>query len=230
MLPSTASASAPWCEEPCLPATARPEDDYPQRALQRAVAGYVARPAAVQRRDGAPGAGIGLLRVSACSGSSPTARTYALAFRAVSFAVMGAGAVHRTVSSGRCRPVLVAPVSPTRCPPVWGGAAVRWRSSRSKVTSSHRRSSATTLRINPLLVIFAPAGGRRDLRGRRPRLIALPRLAAIAPGRTVDYLQRHLVLEPWGDDACRPGPLEEPDAGGRRIPTRSSPRRLASRR
>jgi hypothetical protein len=55
-----------------------------------------------------------------------------------------------------------------------------------------------TLRINPLLVIFALLVGG-ELYGILGALVALP-LAAVAR-ETVDYLRRHLVLEPWGTTA-----------------------------
>jgi predicted PurR-regulated permease PerM len=81
-----------------------------------------------------------------------------------------------------------------------------------------------TLRINPLLVIFALLVGG-EVYGIVGALVELP-LAAIAR-ETFDYLQRHLVLEPWGpaspmavtgtDDDAVPDAPEEP-------------RRLASRR
>jgi predicted PurR-regulated permease PerM len=52
-----------------------------------------------------------------------------------------------------------------------------------------------TLRINPLLVIFALLLGGQ-IYGFAGALVALP-LAAVLR-ETVDYLRRHLVLEPWG--------------------------------
>jgi hypothetical protein len=52
-----------------------------------------------------------------------------------------------------------------------------------------------SLRINPLLVIFALLVGG-ELYGILGAFIALP-LAAVAR-ETVLYLRRHLVLEPWG--------------------------------
>src|SRR3712207_6006134 len=52
-----------------------------------------------------------------------------------------------------------------------------------------------TLRINPLLVIFALLFGAETY-GFIGAIVALP-LAAIVR-ETVLYLRRHLVLEPWG--------------------------------
>jgi predicted PurR-regulated permease PerM len=82
-----------------------------------------------------------------------------------------------------------------------------------------------TLRINPLLVIFALLAGA-EIYGVVGALIALP-LAAIAR-ETGDYLQRHLVLEPWGT-TLPTRPLDEPDVGPP-DPDEERPRRLASRR
>ena len=53
-----------------------------------------------------------------------------------------------------------------------------------------------TLRINPLLVIFALLFGA-EIYGIVGALIALPIAATLR--ETVLYLRRHLVLEPWGD-------------------------------
>jgi predicted PurR-regulated permease PerM len=56
-----------------------------------------------------------------------------------------------------------------------------------------------TLRINPILVIFALLLGG-EVYGILGALVALP-LAAVARETTV-YLRRHLVLEPWGTEAA----------------------------
>jgi hypothetical protein len=52
-----------------------------------------------------------------------------------------------------------------------------------------------TLRINPLLVIFALLFGA-EIYGLVGALVALPLAATLR--ETVMYLRRHLVLEPWG--------------------------------
>jgi hypothetical protein len=52
-----------------------------------------------------------------------------------------------------------------------------------------------TLRINPLLVIFALLTGG-EVYGFIGALLALPLAAMVR--ETVVYLRRHLVLEPWG--------------------------------
>jgi predicted PurR-regulated permease PerM len=69
-----------------------------------------------------------------------------------------------------------------------------------------------SLRINPLLVIFALLLGGH-LQGIPGALLALP-LAAIAK-ETVVYLRRHLVMEPWGTPSAaslrsRPTPTAAP--------------------
>ncbi len=71
-----------------------------------------------------------------------------------------------------------------------------------------------SLRVNPLLVIFALLIGG-ELYGILGAFIALP-LAAVAR-ETVIYLRRHLVLEPWGTIA----PTELAAAGG--APVSGSP-------
>jgi hypothetical protein len=65
-----------------------------------------------------------------------------------------------------------------------------------------------TLRINPLLVIFALLFGG-EIYGILGALLALP-LAAVAR-ETAVYLRGHLVLEPWGT----PGSIALDGAGGR---------------
>ncbi len=74
---------------------------------------------------------------------------------------------------------------------------------------------AHSLRINPLLVIFALLLGGH-LQGIPGALLALP-LAAIAR-ETVLYLRRHLVMEPWGTPtaaALRARPAAQPRAATR---------------
>jgi predicted PurR-regulated permease PerM len=57
-----------------------------------------------------------------------------------------------------------------------------------------------TLRINPLLVIFALLTGL-EVNGVFGALVALPILAVVR--ETVVYLSRHLTFEPWNDTARR---------------------------
>ena len=68
-----------------------------------------------------------------------------------------------------------------------------------------------TLRLNPLIVLFALLLGG-ELAGFLGAILALP-LAAVVR-ETVVYLRRHLVLEPWGT-APLPvdGPPPEPPRG-----------------
>src|SRR5207244_7513409 len=80
-----------------------------------------------------------------------------------------------------------------------------------------------SLRINPLLVIFALLVGA-ELYGIVGALIALP-LAAVAR-ETIIYLRHHLVLEPWGTPSAaelaerKKGP---PQGGGRPCPECGEP-------
>jgi predicted PurR-regulated permease PerM len=65
-----------------------------------------------------------------------------------------------------------------------------------------------TLRINPLLVIFALLLGGKTY-GFLGALLALPMAAMIR--ETYVYLRRHLVLEPWGTTMPLPVESESPD-------------------
>ena len=64
-----------------------------------------------------------------------------------------------------------------------------------------------TLRINPLLVIFALLFGA-EIYGIVGALIALPIAATLR--ETVLYLRRHLVLEPWGTTLSLAAPAHPP--------------------
>ena len=66
--------------------------------------------------------------------------------------------------------------------------------SSSRATSSRPQIFGHTLRINPLLVIFALLLGLQ-VYGIVGALIALPILSVLR--ETVVYLNRHLTLEPW---------------------------------
>ena len=66
--------------------------------------------------------------------------------------------------------------------------------SSSRATSSPRRCSGMSLRINPILIILSLLIGF-ELYGIVGSLVALPIAAVIR--QTVVYLRRHLVLEPW---------------------------------
>jgi predicted PurR-regulated permease PerM len=180
------------------PGDGTPEDDYPTR-VQRAVAGYVRGQLLFSVAMGT-GAGIGLY-VFGVLGIFPDGKTYALAF-ALFFAVME----------------LVPFIGP-----FLGALFVGLQQIEGHIVAP--QIFGHTLRINPLLVIFALLAGA-EIYGVVGALIALP-LAAIAR-ETGDYLRRHLVLEPWGT-TLPTGPLEDPDAEPP-DPDEERPRRLASRR
>jgi predicted PurR-regulated permease PerM len=72
-----------------------------------------------------------------------------------------------------------------------------------------------TLRINPLLVIFALLFGA-EIYGIVGALIALPIAATVR--ETVLYLRRHLVLEPWGGTLALAGPGGGPAPPAERAP------------
>jgi predicted PurR-regulated permease PerM len=63
-----------------------------------------------------------------------------------------------------------------------------------------------TLRINPLIVIFALLLGA-ELYGILGALVSLPVAAVIR--ETIVYLRRHLVLEPWGPEPALAGAMGE---------------------
>jgi predicted PurR-regulated permease PerM len=200
------------------PGDGTPEDDYPTR-VQRAVAGYVRGQLLFSVAMGT-GAGIGLY-VFGVLGIFPDGKTYALAF-ALFFAVMELVPFIGPFL-GALPPVLVAlftdPLSA-----LWVGLLfVALQQIEGHIVAPQIFSH--TLRINPLLVIFALLAGA-EIYGVVGALIALP-LAAIAR-ETGDYLQRHLVLEPWGT-TLPTRPLDEPDVGPP-DPDEERPRRLASRR
>jgi predicted PurR-regulated permease PerM len=195
------------------------EDDYPTR-VQRAVAGYVRGQLLFSIAMGA-GAGVGLY-VFGVLGIFPDGRTYALAF-AMFFAAMELVPFIGPFL-GALPPVLVAlftdPLSA-----LWVGLLfVALQQIEGHVVAPQIFSH--TLRINPLLVIFALLAGA-EIYGVVGALIALP-LAAIAR-ETGDYLRRHLVLEPWGTASVPTSPLE-PFGEDPVAPDEERPRRLASRR
>jgi predicted PurR-regulated permease PerM len=201
------------------PGDGTPEDDYPTR-VQRAVAGYVRGQLLFSIAMGT-GAGIGLY-VFGVLGIFPDGRTYALAF-ALFFAVMELVPFIGPFL-GALPPVLVAlftdPLSA-----LWVGLLfVALQQTEGHVVAPQIFSH--TLRINPLLVIFALLAGA-EIYGVVGALIALP-LAAIAR-ETGDYLRRHLVLEPWGTASVPTSPLE-PFGEDPVAPDEERPRRLASRR
>jgi predicted PurR-regulated permease PerM len=201
------------------PGDGTPEDDYPTR-VQRAVAGYVRGQLLFSIAMGT-GAGIGLY-VFGVLGIFPDGRTYALAF-ALFFAAMELVPFIGPFL-GALPPVLVAlftdPLSA-----LWDGLLfVALQQIAGHIVAPQIFSH--TLRINPLLVIFALLAGA-EIYGVVGALIALP-LAAIAR-ETGDYLRRHLVLEPWGTVSSPTSPIE-PFGDDPAAPDEERPRRLASRR
>ena len=187
------------------PGDGTPEDDFPTR-VQRAVARLRARPAAVQ-----PGHGhrrrASACTSSACSGSSPTARRYALAFGAF-FGLMEL-IPYVGPFLGALPPVLVA-LFQDPLTAVWVALLfVALQQIEGHVVAPLVFGHA--LRINPLLVIFALLLGG-ELYG---IVGALSRCRSPAVLReTVVYLRQHRCSS----------------RGGRRARSRSSARRTGARR
>jgi len=170
------------------PGDGTPEDDFPTR-IQRAVGSYLRGQILFSLCMGT-GAGVGLWIFGAL-GIFPDGQTYAFAFGAwfglmelVPFVGPFLGALP---------PLLVAlfqdPLSA-----VWLGIFfVALQQIEGHIVAP--QIFGHTLRINPLLVIFALLFGG-ELYGFLGALLALPIAAMIR--ETAVYLRRHLVLEPWG--------------------------------
>jgi predicted PurR-regulated permease PerM len=170
------------------PGDGTPEDDYPTR-VQRAVAGYVRGQLLFSLAMGT-GAGLGLF-VFGLTGIFPAGKTYALAF-GIFFGVMEL-VPFLGPFLGSLPPVLVA-LFQDPLTAVWVALLfVALQQIEGHVVAP--QIFGHTLRINPLLVIFALLVGG-EIYGVVGALVALP-LAAIVR-ETFDYLRRHLVLEPWG--------------------------------
>jgi predicted PurR-regulated permease PerM len=164
-----------------------PEDDYPTR-VQKAVAGYVRGQTLFSLAMGT-GAGVSLY-VFGLLGIFPLGETYALAF-GIFFGLMELIPFVGPFL-GALPPVLVAlfsdPISA-----LWVGLLfVALQQIEGHIVAPQIFSH--TLRINPLLVIFALLVGA-EVAGFVGALLALPIAAIIR--ETLDYLRRHLVLEPW---------------------------------
>lgn len=164
------------------------EDDYPSRVV-RAVSGYVRGQLLFSTAMGT-GAGLGLWLFGVL-GIFPDGRTYALAF-GIFFGLMEMVPFVGPVL-GAIPPVLVAffqdPLT---------GLWVALLFLALQQIEGHivaPQIFGHTLRINPILVIFALLVGGQ-IYGIVGALVALP-IAAIAR-ETIVYLRRHLVLEPWG--------------------------------
>jgi predicted PurR-regulated permease PerM len=170
------------------PGDGSPEDDYPIRA-QKAVSGYVRGQLLFSLIMGVS-AGIALWIIGVL-GIFPDGKTYALFFGAF-FGVMELVPYVGPVL-GAIPPVLVA-LFQDPLTAVWVALLfLALQQLEGHVVAP--QVFGHTLRINPLLVIFALLVGAQ-LYGIIGAFVSLP-LAAVAR-ETAVYLRRHLVLEPWG--------------------------------
>ena len=178
------------------------EDDFAWR-VQRAVAGYVRGQFLFSLAMGT-GAGFALWLFGVL-GIFPDGRTYALAF-GVFFGLMELVPFIGPFL-GALPPILVAlfqdPITA-----VWVGLLfIALQQIEGHIVAP--QIFGHTLRINPLLVIFALLVGA-DIYGVIGALVALP-IAAILR-ETVLYLRDHTTLEPWSTTA--PPLLDGPPGGG----------------
>jgi predicted PurR-regulated permease PerM len=163
-------------------------DDFPTR-IQRAVAGYVRGQLLFSLAMGT-GAGLGLY-VFGATGVFPDGKTYAFAFGAW----FGLMELIPFVGPflGALPPLLVA-LFQDPLTAVWLGIFfTALQQLEGHVVAPY--IFGHTLRINPLLVIFALLLGG-EAYGFLGALLSLPIAAMVR--ETVVYLRRHLVLEPWG--------------------------------
>ena len=173
------------------PGDGTPEDDYPIR-VQRAVAGYVRGQLLFSFAMGT-GAGLGLF-VYGKLGIFAQGDDYALAF-GIFFGLMELVPFVGPILGG-LPPVIVA-LFQDPLTAVWVALLfIALQQIEGHVVAP--QIFGHTLRINPLLVIFALLLGGETY-GVLGALISLP-LAAVAR-ETAEYLRRHLVLEPWGVDS-----------------------------
>ena len=182
------------------PGDGTPEDDYPTR-VQKAVSGYVRGQILFSTIMGTS-AGVALW-IYGELGIFEQGQTYALAFGAF-FGLMELVPFVGPVL-GALPPVLVA-LFDDPLTAVWVGLLfLGLQQLEGHVVAPQVFSY--TLRINPLLVIFALLFGA-EVYGLVGALVALPIAATLK--ETVLYLRRHLVLEPWGTGqlaiAGGPGP------------------------
>lgn len=169
-----------------------PEDDYPLR-IQRAVSGYVRGQILFSVAMGT-GAGVGLW-ILGLTGVFPAGGRYAVAF-GVFFGLMEMVPFVGPVL-GSVPPILVA-LFQDPLTAVWVLLLfLALQQLEGHVVAP--QIFGHTLRINPLLVIFALAVGG-EIYGLLGALIALPVAAVVR--ETAIYLRRHLVLEQW--DTRRP--------------------------
>jgi predicted PurR-regulated permease PerM len=163
-------------------------DDFPTR-IQRAVAGYLRGQILFSIAMGT-GAGLGMY-VFGVTGVFPDGKTYAFAFGAW----FGLMELIPFVGPflGALPPLLVA-LFQDPLTAVWLGIFfTALQQLEGHVVAPY--IFGHTLRINPLLVIFALLLGG-EAYGFLGALLSLPIAAMLR--ETVVYLRRHLVLEPWG--------------------------------
>jgi predicted PurR-regulated permease PerM len=163
-------------------------DDFPAR-IQRAVGGYLRGQILFSLAMGL-GAGLGLY-VFGATGVFPDGKTYAFAFGAW----FGLMELIPFVGPflGALPPLLVA-LFQDPLTAVWLGIFfTALQQLEGHVVAPY--IFGHTLRINPLLVIFALLLGG-EAYGILGALLSLPLAAMLR--ETVVYLRRHLVLEPWG--------------------------------
>jgi predicted PurR-regulated permease PerM len=173
------------------PGDGTPDDDFPTR-IQRAVGSYLRGQALFSLAMGT-GAGLGLW-IFGSLGIFPEGKTYAFAFGAwfglmelVPFVGPFLGAL----------PPLLVALFQDPLTAVWLGIFF----TALQQLEGHFVAPyifGHTLRINPLLVIFALLVGGQTY-GILGALLSLPIAAMLR--ETVVYLRRHLVLEPWGTTA-----------------------------
>jgi predicted PurR-regulated permease PerM len=193
------------------PGDGSPQDDFPTR-IQRAVGGYLRGQLLFSLAMGT-GAGAGMY-VFGATGVFPDGKTYAFAFGAwfglmelVPFVGPFLGAL----------PPLLVALFQDPLTAVWLGIFfTALQQLEGHIVAPY--IFGHTLRINPLLVIFALLLGG-EAYGFLGALLSLPIAAMVR--ETVVYLRRHLVLEPWGTasplavagGAPRAGPAAPPPAG-----------------
>jgi predicted PurR-regulated permease PerM len=170
------------------PGDGTPEDDFPTR-IQRAVGGYLRGQLLFSIAMGT-GAGLGMY-VFGLTGVFPDGKTYAFAFGAwfglmelVPFVGPFLGAL----------PPLIVALIQDPLTALWLGIFfTALQQLEGHIVAPY--IFGHTLRINPLLVIFALLLGG-EAYGVLGALLSLPIAAMLR--ETVVYLRRHLVLEPWG--------------------------------
>jgi predicted PurR-regulated permease PerM len=189
------------------PGDGTPEDDFPTR-IQHAVVGYVRGQLLFSVIMGTS-AGVALWLFGVL-GIFPDGRTYAFAF-GVFFGLMEL-VPYVGPLLGALPPIIVA-LAQDPLMAVWVALlflALQQLEGHVVAPNVFGRS----LRLNPLLVIFALLLGG-ELYGFVGALIALP-IAAILR-ETVVYLKKHLVFEPWGTSsplivAQAPAAMQPPEA------------------